>query len=208
MLSYFTGLQHIRPDVNSINLNRAKVVIPLYEKDFSNLRLAVLSIKPVYGTDYCYQKAFNPFTINFMTRVHDDTDQDGYAKKLATGERIYRLHDRASKNIPKCVAKPTETSLAHVLTLKEEDFGRLTKDARFNAHIGSFFSALNNLGYVMYQDGTYSEFPNHCSRYMPPFVITKIEEIIKLDKSFEMPKMFQMSAFAREGTIKSVTVNG
>jgi hypothetical protein len=38
MLSYFTGLQHIRPDVNSINLNRAKVVIPLYEKEETDQR--------------------------------------------------------------------------------------------------------------------------------------------------------------------------
>ena len=202
MLSYFHGLQHVRPDVNTVNLNRAKIVVPIYEKDFSNLRLAVLSIQPIYGTNYSYQTAVQPYTINFMTRLHSDTQFDKLVRSVATNERVWKTLDRSSKNTPKCVANPSEKSLAMLLNLEEEDFGKLSTDSAFNAHVGSFFCALNNLGYIIYKDGTYSEFPTHCAKYMPPFVLTKLEEVKPLNKSFDMPRMFINSAFVNNNTVK------
>lgn len=202
MLSYFHGLRHIRPDVNSLNLNRAKVVVPIYEKDFTNLRLAVFSIRPVYGSKFCYQTAVNPYTINFMTRLHSETLPDKLVRAVGTNERIWKTWDRSNKNTPKCVANPSEKSLAMALNLEEVDFGKLSTDSAFNAHVGSFFCALNNLGYIIYKDGTYSEFPTHCAKYMPPFVLTKLEEVKPLNKSFDMPRMFINSAFVNNNTVK------
>ena len=137
-----------------------------------------------------------------MTRLQSDTQFDKLVRSVATNERVWKTLDRSSKNIPKCVANPSEKSLAMLLNLEEGDFGKLSTDSKFNAHIGSFFCALNNLGYIIYKDGTYSEFPTHCAKYMPPFVLTKLEEVKALNKSFDMPRMFINSVFVNNNTVK------